>query len=551
MDSNPAVPAEAVPSILITGTTDPEQPEITEAPEPQTQRRQRQRRTQRRTTNPVHQHHIQPKKTFVDELGDAMVEHLCTTAKLNAAKLDDEPPASNTSVVDHLRSNLLATFIASSGADSRCSSRTLEYTLNTNLEDRNPDKLIVPSTVPALTSPLVPSDQSLRTTSTTEEKANVFRLDEMSKNTTILRLVIQYGKVAHMGLLDRSYRLFANKTQTAALSFKVRSGVAVVGGDPLCGTDMIPELLAEFKAYRRKHHWSIAFMGVSVSFARDYAQARKWTTIRFGTLRVLDPQTNEVLHQQTGRQIVNKCRQLIDPHKGNIKLEVYAPTLHGTDSELESDLIAIYDGWRAKRNNSAVPQTFISVYDPFAIPELMTFVFTCDSDGKPNGFAALRRLGNGGYYVDPCIAAPDSPKGISDLLIMAVMALLHRADVTYLGFGFEPSHALAMKDITGMPGTIATLTREMYGHAFQRLPLGGKKAYHDKFRPDPAQDSGLYLVFPQSVPSPRHLMGMLHLANISVRKILVADLKALGAKFKARCGRGGGGAVEVASGVKD
>ncbi|KAJ6073299.1 hypothetical protein N7467_011384 [Penicillium canescens] len=188
------------------------------------------------------------------------------------------------------------------------------------------------------------------------------------------------------------------------------------------------------------------------------------------------------------------------------------------------DLVAIYDAWRTARNLSGIQQAFITVYDLFALPALMTFVYTRGPDGCLNGFAALRRLDKFGYHMDPCIAAPGSPKGISDLLVVAAMALLHHTGVSYLGIGFEPLHPLSLEDIGGMPRPLARLTRDLYRHVFNRLPIRGKTAYHDKFRPDPSQDSGVYLAFPKKTTSLCHLLAMAHMANISLRKVFWADV---------------------------
>lgn len=530
---NPRAPVsiESVPPIMFSGATDPVHPAINISPAPEKMKRQR----RGRKANTVDIVPTKPKKTLLlEELGDALIDQFYATTKL-----DDRLNTSNVSVVDHLRSNFTADFIASSCASSRSSSsRTLtgvESTPPTSLDDRSSNEITTIPPIPTVADRPRPSNDSLRTLPVTHrQQGGVFRLDDFSTMTAIQRLTAQYGRVAHMGILDRSYRFFVNTMRTAALSFKVQNGVAIVGGDPLCERDMIPGLLAEFSAYRRKHHWEIAFMGASESFVRDFAQPKGWTTIRFGTERVLNPQTNEVLLERGGKRIAVQNRQLLHPHKGGITLGVYAPAVHGVDTQLQTELVAIYDAWRAERNDSTGPQAFITVYDPFALPDLMTFVYCRGPDGQINGFAALRRLGSGGYHVDPCIAAPGSPKGISDLLIVAAMSLLHRAGVSYLGFGFEPCHALSPEDITGMPGPVASLTRDLYGHTFQRLPIHGKKAYHDKFRPDSSQDSGLYLVFPRSVPGPRHLLSMIHIANISLRKILWADLRALVSSRKAK-----------------
>ncbi|KAJ5555400.1 hypothetical protein N7535_007834 [Penicillium sp. DV-2018c] len=469
-----------------------------------------------------------PRSLLSNEIGDALINQLYAPVRHDH---EGHLNASCVSLLDHLRNNTSATSAASSCASSaRSSTRTATESASTPGTSVDIDEPL------GVTHPPVPIEVDLpqpnrerhRTKTTKKhgrDKAFVCSLDDFRTMTAIERLAVQYGRVAHMGILDHSYRFFVNESRTGALSFKIQNGVAVVGGDPLCDTGTTAELLSEFAGYRRRHRWSIAFMGASESFLHDYAHPNGWTTIRFATERVLNPQTNDVLLERSGKRITTQNRQLLNPKKGGITLGAYAPAVHGTNPRLQSDLIAIYDAWRAERNCSTNPQAFITVYDPFALPTLMTFIYTRGADGMINGFAALRHLGSGGYHIDPCIAAPSSLKGISDLLLVAAMALLHRAGVSYLGFGFEPLHALVREDVSGMPAPLKRFTRDLYSHAFHRLPIGGKKAYHDKFRPDPAQDSALYLVFPPGIPSPRHMQAITHMANISWRKIFWADIR--------------------------
>ncbi|KAJ5475127.1 hypothetical protein N7539_008193 [Penicillium diatomitis] len=471
------------------------------------------------------------KTTLVEELGEALVDQIHTITSTSPS-----PPtriSKNALVVDHLRNDFTSSFTIPSCPDSRNSSSRSCASDGTTSRETNISS--ASTLAPSVTGTNRPSTDSTQSRPIFEDECPpsrvgdagaVFCLDDFATMTTIQRLTAQYGRVANMGILDPSYRFFVNRSHTGALSFKVRNKVAIVGGDPLCEPRMILSLLADFAAYRRKHKWGIAFMGASADFVKETAQPQGWTTIRFGTERVLNPQTNEVLLERSGKRIAVQNRQLLNPDKGGIRLGVYAPAVHGTDAQLQAELVNIYDSWRAERNASGGPQAFITVYDPFALPSLMTFIYSRGPDDKINGFAALRRLGEGGYHVDPCIAAPGAPKGISDLLIVSTMALLHRAGVSYLGFGFEPSHALGAEDVTGMSRPLASLTRKLYRHTFQRLPIQGKKAYNDKFRPDAEQDCGLYLVFPGGMPGPRQFLGMIHMANISLKKVLGADLKA-------------------------
>jgi lysylphosphatidylglycerol synthetase-like protein (DUF2156 family) len=326
-----------------------------------------------------------------------------------------------------------------------------------------------------------------------------------------------------MVILDRSYIFFVNKDRTGALCYKVQNKIAIVAGDPLCEPYLFPDILDEFKAYRKQFHWGIAFMGASDTLAK-YARQEHWTTLQFGVERVLNPMTNDVLMERSGKRIIVQNKQLLNPDKGGITLGVYAPA-NGTDQSLQSELMAIYESWRHQRNRAAAAaQAFITVYNPFDFPNLMIYIYTRGPDGVANGLAALRRVGaDEGYHIDPCIAAPGAPRGISDLLEYAAMALLNKMDVSYLSLGYEPLATLG--DVSGLPLPIEKITRSLYRHTFQRLPIGGKKAYYDKFRPDPFLDSELYLVFPSGVPGLRHMLAMVHMANISIRKLVRSEAK--------------------------
>lgn len=474
------------------------------------------------------------KQLLVDEIGEALVAQLYSRPKTSASCPCCD---SNPSVADQLHS-VLTPSTTSGGSDnspktsssrsrsnSSHSSRTLLES-NTSLAYKflgahntslSTPHLSLDSLKPRLERPV----RGLSRTHL-EKHPSVFSLNDIANRDAVERLAAEYGRVSHMGILDPSYTFFVNKARTAALSFKVRNKVAIVGGDPLCDPSLFPSVLAEFEEYRKRFHWGIVFMGASSTLV-NYARERKWMTMQFGTERVLNSLTNEVLLEKCGKRIIVQNRQLLNPSKGAITLGLYVPSVE-EDLALQDQLFAIYDSWRLERNRTSSTQAFITVYDPFSLPGLMTYIYTRGPDGNPNGFAALRKIGaNQGYHIDPCIAAPGAPKGISDLLVFAAMSLLNRAGVSYLSLGFEPLDELG--EITGMPPLLDKLTRAIYLHAYPRLPIGGKKAYHNKFRPDEQQESGLFLVFPSGVYNPREMVATIHMANISIRKLIFSDPK--------------------------
>jgi hypothetical protein len=354
---------------------------------------------------------------------------------------------------------------------------------------------------------------------------NTFTLGDFAAIAALKSLAERFGRVSHMGILDPSYTFFITQERSAALYYKVKNNVAVVGGDPLCEHELFPHLLRDFAVYRKAHKYGIAFLGTSDDFAK-YAKDQKWVTMKFGIERVLNPLTNPILLEnggRTGKRMMSSNKQLLDQKKGGLSVEVYSPSV-ASRPDLQEQLVGVYEAWRDHRNQSGIPQAYITVYDPFALPDLMTYIYTKDRDGKPNGFAALRKLGaNNGFHIDPCIAAPGAPKGVTDLLVFSAMALLNKAGISYLSFGFEPLDDLG--EITGMPKPVAKITRVVHREVFQGLRVGGKKEYHAKFKPDESQESGLHLVFPDGIPGVRHMTAIVHHANISVRKLVVTKFK--------------------------
>lgn len=348
--------------------------------------------------------------------------------------------------------------------------------------------------------------------------------DDIDKLEIVERLSGLYGKTAQMGILDRSYNFFVNNAQTGALCYKVQDRTAIVAGDPLCKPGEFPAIVDEFRDFRKQFGWGVAFMGITEPLFKHLRQQGHCTTMQFSNERVLNPMTNDVLLEKSGKRIVVQNKKLLNPSKDGITLGVYSPT-HGIDPSLQHELMDVYETWRKHRNQVASSQSYITVYNSFDFPNLMIYIYTRRSDGVANGFAALRRIGaDQGYHLDPCIAAPDAPKGINELLLYSAMALLKQMGISYLSLGFEPVKNLS---VTGLPPALEKMTHALYSRALKELPMKGKKAYHDKFHPDPFLESRLYLVFASGVPGVRQMLAVIHMANVSVRELIKSKTKDL------------------------
>jgi hypothetical protein len=355
-------------------------------------------------------------------------------------------------------------------------------------------------------------------------KRCTYDLNDSRGIEVIHSLVAQYGTFAHMSVRDPSYSFWVNGICTAAVHFKLLNKVAVLIGNPLCPVSAMATTIEEFQRYCSKNKWKTSTLSASKEL-HHVARLRHWPVLRYGTEKVLNPMTNKVMLGKDGKRIRVQCRQLLDPKKGGLSLHTYIPR-KGRDYALEAVFTDIYENWRGDRSATRDRQAFITVYEMFSFHDLMTFIYSRDQDGSINGFAALREMGTDstsrGYHLDPFIQSTKAPRGTTDLLVFACLCYLNTLGVTFLALGQEPVCEPTV--VCNMNNLVAGVTQKVYRHLYRRLPLSGKASFHARWKPDAEQEAGLYLIFmSDKIPSPKCLLAIMHLANVSVRNLLKAD----------------------------
>ncbi|KJK75389.1 hypothetical protein H634G_09407 [Metarhizium anisopliae BRIP 53293] len=303
----------------------------------------------------------------------------------------------------------------------------------------------------------------------------------------------EYSRTFHMVLLDPSYQVYTSPTGRGSVMYKIENETMVIVGDPMCAKDDLGPLLQEIETFRHPTRLKLAFMGVGPWFVQ-YAETKGWDHIEFGSERVVNPMHNAVLDKQASRRMLTQCQHLLHPKQG-LTMGFYAPSISGINSHLEHQLAQLYTDWRDTKGaqKSGDAQAFITAYDLFSYRRRTAFLYMSDAEGQIAGMAMLRQLGaESGFYIDPCIASASAPKGVTELLMVSSMRLLRRAEVSHLSLGVEPLADLAAR------GLLARAARSLYKMFTDAASVAGKKAYNDKFRPDPVLESSLYVVFPRA-----------------------------------------------------
>jgi hypothetical protein len=278
-----------------------------------------------------------PEKTFPEKLGGDLADSLVKDPRLFANSLN---------LVDRVSFVKLPQAAAIQAVEEE--------------EDDSPDSSLVSEFQAAGETVQQPSKEEKRRSKEETKMAKeyelrglgreIFDLHDFTALASLQDLICQYGRVSHMGILDKSYIFFITKDRKAALYYKIKNKVAVVGGDPLCPPHLFPLVLKEFEKYRKKWGLGLAFLGAGQTFV-DYALTQKYTTMCFAFERVLNPMTNPVLHSNAGKSITRITRNLLDPKKDGLTLHIYTPAL-GKNAMLQQQLVNVYEAWRNARNDS-------------------------------------------------------------------------------------------------------------------------------------------------------------------------------------------------------
>ena len=341
----------------------------------------------------------------------------------------------------------------------------------------------------------------------------IFNLKDDGVARALETLMAEFGRGTHSSFLDETYSIYLQEDERAAICFKVITKVAVMYGDPLCAGNQVEHVVQAFCSFCHQQNRHVAVVGAGPTLAA-YAQNQCWRTMEFAVEQILNPVTNTVLDETSGKTITRTNRKL---STNGIKLHLYEPR-SGIQDGLEQELMEVYNAWQEDRRKRNAPQAYSAVINPFAMRAITRYMYTSGDDGKPNSLAGLIRLGaNGGYLLEPCIQLPDAPKGVTGFLVTNAMGLLRDEGVTNMTFGLEALPELG--EITLMPSLIEDTSRHLYRTTFDALGLLGRKKFHESFHPESDRQVPLYLLFPPGLPRVRVYQAVLAATHISPHEV--------------------------------
>ena len=231
--------------------------------------------------------------------------------------------------------------------------------------------------------------------------------------------------VLHSG---KSY--FVNAAATAAVGYRTRFGIAVVGGDPVGQVDDFPGLVDEFTRFSRRNGWRVAVLGAGER-ARELWSVRRsgLRSVAFGRDVVLDVQD----FQLQGRKFRNLRQAVNRTHNSGVTTEIVAESDIG--DPLKQELLDVAQA--ADRGDQR--RGFSMILDRLLTGEIpgLWLVVGRDRSGRVVGF---QRYGSAdaGREVSldvPC-RRPDAPNGIDERMTVDMVNWAKERGARHLSLSF-------------------------------------------------------------------------------------------------------------------
>jgi Phosphatidylglycerol lysyltransferase, C-terminal len=343
----------------------------------------------------------------------------------------------------------------------------------------------------------------------TKAASPICHITDQGVASSLEKLMANFGCGTHSSFLDDNYSIYMPEPEQAAICFKVVKKAAIMYGDPLCAVDQVENVFQAFHRFCKKQGWHLAVVGARPALTA-FSQKKSWKTMEVAVEQVFNPMTNTVLDETSGKTINRTNRKLV---ASGVILYLYDPS-RGRRLALEQELTQVYETWKEEKGKRYTAQAYSAVIDPFCMPAVSRYLYTCGEDGRPNSLAGMIQLGaNKGYLLEPCVQLPGAPKGTTGFLATHALGLMRNEGVTYATFGFEALPEIG--EMSRMPSMIEDTSRRFYRSTFNTLGLLGRKEFHESFHPDDTQQVPLYILFPPGLPRISVYQGVLNATNIS------------------------------------
>lgn len=257
-------------------------------------------------------------------------------------------------------------------------------------------------------------------------------------------------------LLEGTKDYFRSARVDGFIAYQIRTGVVVIGGDPVCAVADAPALLADFLAASRG--CAVCAYQVTPEFLEVFRQ------MGFGDVQVgneavfnLKQFTLAGGQMELVRAATNKAR------REGIRISEHHPFAAGAGM-LNAELRAVSEEWLRNKNNREMGFLLGGLGLERRSAKRYFIARSENGNGRVEGFIVCEPIyGRCGYYLDVTRRRSDAVRGTMELLTTEVFRALHAEGYAMASMGLAPLANIDDPDLKRHP-RLTRLMRYAYEH---------------------------------------------------------------------------------------
>jgi len=323
---------------------------------------------------------------------------------------------------------------------------------------------------------------------------------------SVEELVVEYGGPLAHCLLDPHYHRFSSARAEGVIGYCHSWGCAVALGDPVSHPSDVTALAAEFRAFCAARSCDTVFAAGSEPFAAEQCRHGA-ATVQFGQTLIYDPRYDS----QAGAQGRELRKKVVRAQREGVMVQEYLPDREGHKLEFERALNDVAVLWLAARRGLQMYVSHIELFPPRAVGRRWFYALV---GGRMVGVLTLVRMqARGGYLLQHLLAAPSSPVGVSELLVVTCFARLAAEGCAFATFGPAPADHLGATEHLGHAS--ARIAQLSYASMSRLFHMDRRAHFQRKFHVSSVEP--IYVVFDPPRVRIRDLLGVARAFHISLR----------------------------------
>ncbi len=260
----------------------------------------------------------------------------------------------------------------------------------------------------------------------------------------------------------------------AVIGFVRRAGVRVVAGAPVCASERLPDVAAEFQASALTGGERVCYFGAGDRLREILVDTGRWSVASLGAQPSWDPHAwpEIIVRRASLRAQLHRARnKRVRIHEWSPERATKAPALR-----------RVLDEWLHAR--PLPPMHFL--VEPFTLARLEDRrVFVARRDDDVVGFLVASPVpARNGWLIEQIVRGARAPNGTSELLIDAAMRALAASGAGYVTLGLAPLSRHSRFDATSMPGWLRFTLRWVRAHGRRFYNFEGLDRFKAKFEPE-------------------------------------------------------------------